>query len=165
MKKLIIITRAISACLLAGCLSLQAAEPDIRDQSAFEDLAKVKETNPGQEYRIGVSGVCGVLKTDHILVTHIIPGSPADGKVQTGDQVRGLQHRGLGNDIRAMVYKRIFRLGRDWDWHLVITVERPSMRNGKGNTLTLTSGCRLPQVDSITTDQPDFLPKATPINS
>lgn len=79
MKKLFIITHAISACLLVGCLSLQAAEPDgravesdTRDESAFEDLAKVKETNPGQEYRIGVSGVCGVLKADHILVTHII---------------------------------------------------------------------------------------------
>jgi hypothetical protein len=144
MNKLTITTRVISALLLAGCLSLQAAEPDgravkpdTRDESAFEDLAQVKETNPGQEYRIGVSGVCGVLKTDHILVTHIIPGSPADGKVQRGDLVRGLQHRGLGKDIRAMVYKRIYRLGRDWDWHLVITVERPSMRDGKGNTLSV----------------------------
>ena len=136
MKTLTQTTRVISACLLAGCLSLQAAEPDVRAEREFEDLAKVKEVTPDQEYRIGVSGVCGVLKTDHILVTHIIPGSPAVGKVQPGDLVRGLQHRGLGNDIRAMVYKRIYRLGRDWDWHLVVTVERPGMRNGKGNTLS-----------------------------
>lgn len=138
------ITHLTIFLLWASCLSLQAAKPDgravesdTRDESAFEDLAKVKETNLGQEYRIGVSGVCGVLKADHILVTHIISGSPADGKVQRGDLVRGLQHRGLGNDIRAMVYKRIYRLGRDWDWHLVLTVERPSMRNGKGNTLSV----------------------------
>jgi hypothetical protein len=136
MKKLIEITGVISACLLVGCVSLQAAEPDVRAGRVFEDLAKVKELTPNQQYRLGDSGVCGLVKEDHILVTHVIPQSPADGKLQTGDQIRKLQHRGLGSDIRKMVYKRIYRLGRDWDWQLFITVDRASIRGGKGNTLT-----------------------------
>jgi len=116
--------------LSAGCVTV-----------SYDDLAsrELKDVEPGKVYRIGVSGVCGKVKDDHILVTDVIPGSPAAGKVKKGDKVRALQYRSVGSGaegIRATVEKRIYRLGRDWDWHLYMTVERPSLRNGEGNTLT-----------------------------
>jgi hypothetical protein len=131
MQKLSTIVSVV-VCLLAGCVS-GAAD---RAGRVYEDLAKVKTVTPEQEYRLGDSGVCGVVKEDHILVTHVIAGSPADGKVQAGDLVRGLQHRGFGRGIQRTVYVRIYRLGRDWDWQLFVTVERAKLRGGKGNTLT-----------------------------
>ena len=142
MKRLSIITSFLSVCLLAGSLSAQEPASLKQQGHVFEDLAKVKAVDPAKEYRLGDSGICGIVKEDHILVTHVQPGSPADGKVKTGDLVRGLQHYGLGDDIRATLAKRIYRLGRDWNWKLVVTVERPSLRGGKGNTVSFS--LRLP---------------------
>jgi hypothetical protein len=106
-----------------------------------EDLSNREMTgfDVGKEYRIGVSGICGKVKDDHILVTRVISGSPADGKVREGDKIRALQYKGLGDSpdaVRKTIGTQIFRLGRDWDWHLYTTVERPSLRRGQGNTLT-----------------------------
>ncbi|MBT8037963.1 MAG: hypothetical protein KJO21_10510 [Verrucomicrobiae bacterium] len=126
----------ISAFFLAGFIDLQAVEPVIQVGQDYQDLAEVKELTPNQAYRLGDSGVCGRVMDDHIRVTHVIPHSPADGKLQVGDRIRQLQHRGLGSNIRKMAAKRIYRLGRDWDWQLFVTVERDGIRNGKGNTLT-----------------------------
>lgn len=137
MKKLSMITRVVTFCLLVGSMGLCAGEPADRTGRVYEDLAKVKAVDPTKEYCLGASGICGMVKEDHILVTYVQPGSPADGKVQVGDLVRGLQHRGLGADIRATVAKRIYRLGRDWDWKLVVTVERGGLRGGQGNTIFL----------------------------
>ena len=109
---------------------------------AYEDLALTKDRNkvatPGQVYRMGESGICGTVESDHIKVTHVVPGSVAEGKIRVGDLVRGMQHRGMGGwgGIPHLTRIRIYRLGRDWDWHFFVTVERPSLRRGKGNTIT-----------------------------
>jgi hypothetical protein len=106
--------------------------------AVYEDLTKIEELVPGKTYRMGESGICGTVESDHILVTDIIPGSKAHGKIQKGDLVVGMQHRGMGGwgGIPNLVKKRLYRIGRDWDWHFYVTVERPSLRNGKGNSLT-----------------------------
>jgi hypothetical protein len=124
----------LAAMLLTACTT-------VRHEQDFDDLAnrQLKAAEVGKEYRIGVSGMCGKIEGDHILVTYVIPDSPADGKVLKGDIVRAFQYRGVGGsaeNIRKTVEKRIFRLGRDWDWHLYLTVERSSLRDGKGNNLT-----------------------------
>lgn len=128
--------RALSLVyMLAVCIA--AADSSV--ELVYEDLAKVKAVDTSKTYCIGVSGVLGKVGEDHIEVTGVIPDSPADGQVQEGDLVRALQYRGIGGGpegIRATVAKRIFRLGRDWDWHLYMTVERAGLRGGKGNTLT-----------------------------
>ncbi|MFT7489775.1 MAG: hypothetical protein ACI9OU_002180, partial [Candidatus Promineifilaceae bacterium] len=134
MKKYGYVVAGLSAMLLTACTTA-------RHEQDFDDLAhsELKAAEVGKEYRIGVSGVCGKIEGEYIRVTYVIPGSPADGKVIKGDIVRAFQYRGVGGsaeDIRKTVYKRIFRLGRDWDWHLYLTVERSSLRDGKGNSLT-----------------------------
>jgi len=128
----------IMAALLAGCAGAQYGESVDLDPRAFEDLTKTKAATLGQVYRMGETGICGTVESDHILVTHIVPGSVADGKIQKGDLVRGMQHRGMGGwgGIPNLVRVRLYRIGRDWDWHFFVTVERPSLRGGKGNTLT-----------------------------
>ncbi len=125
---------ALTALCLTSCVTA-------RTHQDFADLAD-RETSTvevDKEYRIGVSGVVGRIEDEHIRVTYVIPGSPAYGKVRKDDIVRAYQYRGVGGSpeaIKATTGKRIYRLGRDWDWHLYLTVERPSLRNGKGNTLT-----------------------------
>lgn len=139
MNRRILITGVVCVCLLSGEARLQAEAGGERVAQVYEDLATIKAVAPAKEYRLGVSGVCGSVKEDHILVTYVEPGSPADGQVEVGDLVRALQYRGVGEGIegiRETVAKRIYRLGRDWDWHLYMTVERPALRGGKGNTLT-----------------------------
>ena len=119
--------------LLVGCATA-GKEP----AGDFEDLTTVKETTPGRVYRMGDTGICGTVEDDHILVTHVIPGSVADGKILKGDRVRGMQHRGMGGwgGIPNLVRIRLYRIGRDWDWHFYVTVERSGLRGGKGNTVT-----------------------------
>lgn len=134
MKKYRFAAPALAVVLLASCTT-------VRREQDFENLANRELTSaePGKEYRIGVSGVCGKIEGDHILVTYVIPDSPAYGKVKKGDIVRAFQYRGVGGSaeaIRKTVETRIYRLGRDWDWHLYLTVERASLRDGKGNSLT-----------------------------
>ena len=135
MYKPISILSVLSVSLLVGCATLQS-----RQGVEYEDLADraTKEYKPGQEYRMGNSGIVGTVEEDHIKVTYVIPDSVADGKIQAGDLVRGMQHRGMGGwgGIRGLVGVRMYRIGRDWDWHFYVTVERPSLRDGKGNTLT-----------------------------
>jgi len=128
----------IIAALLAGCAGAQYGGSADLDPRAFEDLTKTKAATPGQAYRMGETGICGTVEKDHIRVTHVIPGSVADGKIQVGDLVRGMQHRGMGGwgGIPNLVRVRLYRIGRDWDWHFYVTVERPSLRGGRGNTLT-----------------------------
>jgi len=134
------VTIAFLSCLLAGTSCMTVGGPTAEEAAAYEDLAdrSEKTVTPGQVYRMGQSGICGTVEEDHILVTHVIPGSPADGKIMKGDLVRGMQHRGMGGwgGIRGLVGVRMYRIGRDWDWHFYVTVERESLRGGKGNTLT-----------------------------
>jgi len=135
MYKPISILSVLSVSFLVGCAALQN-----RQGVEYKDLADraTKEYTPGQEYRMGQSGIVGTVEEDHIKVTYVIPDSVADGKIQVGDMVRGMQHRGMGGwgGIRGLVGVRMYRIGRDWDWHFYVTVERPSLRNGKGNSVT-----------------------------
>ena len=147
MNKPLVTTCLIAACLAVTPASAQGAEVSVQESSAFEDLAKVEVVDPAKHYRLGDSGICGLVREDHILVTHVLLGSPADGKAKVGDLVRGLQHFGLGEDIRATVAKRIYRLGRDWHWKLSVTVERPGPRGGDGNTFTIV--LRLPPAPGL----------------
>jgi len=114
--------------------------PQPEEVAAYEDLSdrSTREFTPGQVYRMGKTGMCGTVEDDHILVTHVIPGSVADGKIMKSDRIRGLQHRGMGGwgGIRGLVGVRLYRIGRDWDWHLFVTVERQSLRGDRGNTVT-----------------------------
>jgi hypothetical protein len=116
---------------LAGVFCLQAAE--------IPDLTDVKSVESGVVYRMGRTGICGTVEDGYIQVTYVVPGSVADGKILEGDRIRGMQHRGMGGwgGIPQLVAKRLYRVGRDWDWHFYVTVERPSLRGGKGNTITL----------------------------
>lgn len=136
-SRLLVAAGVLTSLFSVGCMSLSDQKTAARKYRSYKDLAKVKTVDPKTEYRLGDAGVCGLVKDDHILVTWVAPGLPADGKVQEGDLIRGLQNRGLGGDIRRTVAKRIYRLGRDWDWNLAITVERPELRGGKGNTVVL----------------------------
>lgn len=136
-SKLLVTTGVLSILFLVGCMGLPDHKAAMRKYGSYEDLAQVKTVDPEKEYRLGDAGVCGMVKDDHILVTWVAPGSPADGKVQQGDLIRGLQNRGFRGDIRRTVAKRIFRLGRDWDWNLAVTVERPELRGDKGNKIVL----------------------------
>jgi HEAT repeat protein len=128
------------SCLVAGCSCMTVSGATAEQVVEYKDLADRSEKTviPGQVYRMGQSGICGTVEEDHILVTHVIPGTPADGKIQKGDLVRGMQHRGMGGwgGIRGLVGVRMYRIGRDWDWHFYVTVERQSLRGGKGNTVT-----------------------------
>ena len=118
--------------LVAGCQTDQTTAKS--PQVDYEDLSQAKAVVASEVYQLGTSGICGTVEPGVIKVTQIVPGSPADGKVRVGDRVTGLQYRGLG-DVRATVAKRIYRLGRDWNWKLYVTVERPTALNGAGNTL------------------------------
>ena len=136
MKKSLSIGPALLACLLAGC-----ASTGIDPSRTFERMAacKAEALAAGKECRIGDSGVVGKVVDEHILITGVIRDSPAYGKVKKGDIVRAYQGRGVGGSlesIRRETSKRIYRLGRDWDWHLYLTVERPGARGGKGNQFT-----------------------------
>ncbi|MDT8389843.1 MAG: DUF6288 domain-containing protein [Lentisphaeria bacterium] len=134
-------TGVLAAFILTGCAGFQAGSADV-DGLAFDDLTEAKAEDvvalPGKVYRMGNTGICGTVETDHIEVTHIIPGSVADGKIQVGDLIRGMQHRGMDGwgGIPNLVRVRLYRIGRDWDWHFYVTVERGSLRGGKGNTVT-----------------------------
>ncbi len=140
MKNTMTVAAISISCLLAGTSCMTVGGPTAEEVSGYEDLAdrSTNEFNPKQVYRMGQSGICGTVEDDHILVTHVIPGSPAVGKIQKGDRIRGMQHRGMGGwgGIRGLVGVRMYRLGRDWDWHFYVTVERDSLRGGKGNTVT-----------------------------
>jgi GNAT superfamily N-acetyltransferase len=123
---------SLAACLLiVGCQT--ALQPTTM---TYDDLASVEAVEDGRVYRLGESGICGTVDVGGIQVTSIIPGSPADGSVRVGDRVTGLQYRGLGGNVRATVAKRIYRLGRDWNWRLYVTVHRPDALDGEGNSLT-----------------------------
>ncbi|MBT3297020.1 MAG: PDZ domain-containing protein [Verrucomicrobia bacterium] len=129
------------SCLLAGSICITAGgAPSAEEVAGYRDLVggSKGEIAPGEVIRMGRSGICGTVEDDHILVTHVIAGSPADGKILKGDRVRGMQHRGMGGwgGIRNLVGVRMYRIGRDWDWHFYVTVGRPSLRGGKGNTVT-----------------------------
>jgi hypothetical protein len=124
---------ALMIALLSGCTGSVTHDAAARN---YEDLAVTKPVTDGQVYRISNSGICGTVEADHILVTYVIKDSVADGKIRKGDKIIALQHRGLGSNIPAMVAKRVYRLGRDWDWHFYVTVDRPSLRRGKGNVIT-----------------------------
>lgn len=130
--------RFATALLLCPLLLCGAPAPATHD---FPDLAdgKAGPAQAGTEYRIGASGVVGSYQDQRFRVTRILPDSPGHGKIAVGDIVRGYQYRGVGSSLesfRKITVKRIFRLGRDWDWHLYLTVERPALRGGRGNTLT-----------------------------
>ncbi|MDP6354999.1 MAG: DUF6288 domain-containing protein [Planctomycetota bacterium] len=131
-------THLLRLCLLAACLSLAETASAEQAEYEIEDLAETKAATPGQVYRMGETGICGTVEADHILVTQVIPGSTADGKIRKGDRIRGMQHRGMGGwgGIPNLVRIRLYRIGRDWDWHFYVTVERASLRGGKGNTVT-----------------------------
>ena len=124
--------------LVALLLTGGSALADSQAKPAYEDLTAMNPLLPGRVYRMGETGICGTVEEDHILVTHVIPGSVAAGKILKGDRVRGMQHRGMGGwgGIQNLVRVRLYRIGRDWDWHFYVTVERSSLRGGKGNTIT-----------------------------
>jgi len=130
----------VSVCLLVACLGFGRAKIADPAVGLYEDLSdrSTQEFMPGKVYRMGKSGICGTVEEDHILVTHVIPGSPAHGKIKKDDRIRGMQHRGMGGwgGIPNLVGVRMYRIGRDWDWHFYVTVERESLRGGKGNTVT-----------------------------
>jgi len=140
MKKIRLATILLVA-ILSGCISKNTSNKALQAK-IYDDLTKDANFHtvavPGKVYRLGETGICGTVEKDHIKVTHIIPGSVADGKIQVNDLMRGMQHRSMGGwgGIPNLVRIRLYRIGRDWDWHFYVTVERPSLRNGKGNTLT-----------------------------
>ena len=71
----------------------------------YQDLEAVrteKEFDPAKTYRLSTSGVCGVVADDHILVTEVLPDSPADGKILVGDKVRAFQYRGIGGGVESV---------------------------------------------------------------
>ncbi len=127
--------------LLSSCVSHNSSDK-VMHTEIYDDLTKDANFHtvavPGKVYRLGETGICGTVEKDHIKVTHVIPGSVADGNIQVNDLMRGMQHRSMGGwgGIPNLVRIRLYRIGRDWDWHFYVTVERPSLRNGKGNTLT-----------------------------
>lgn len=138
MRKLIFVSSILIFSLLTGCVGLQP----VRTAADFDDMTKDASRDtvlvPGKEYRMGETGICGTVGDDYMKVTYVIPGSPADGKIQVGDVLRGMQHRHMaarGGNVPATARLRLYRVGRDWDWHFYVTVERPSLRNGKGNTV------------------------------
>lgn len=134
------LTTLLLVCLLAGSSYQALGAPTAEEVAGYEDISdRSKKTfNPGQVYRISTSGICGKVMDDHFLVTHVIPGSVADGKVMKGDRIRALQYRSVTarGGVVPSIQIRVYRLGRDWDWHFYVTVERPSLRDGKGNTVT-----------------------------
>jgi hypothetical protein len=132
------IGRLLFLCLLLRCVGLATARTADEFDDMTVDASRNTETIPGKQYRMGETGICGTLGDDYMTVTYVIPGSPADGKIQVGDIVRGMQHRHMsarGGSLPATARLRLFRVGRDWDWHFYVTVERASLRNGKGNTV------------------------------
>lgn len=124
--------------MLAAALLLYSLAALSGAGQVYDDLAQTETATPGQIYRMGETGICGTVGDGHILVTHVIPGSVADGRILAGDRVVGMQHRGMEGwgGIPNLVRVRLYRLGRDWDWHFYVTVDRPSLRGGKGNTIT-----------------------------
>ena len=133
--------RAVVLLCITLCSVALSVEPRVSGNSLYEDMTdNLKggvEALPGKVYRMWETGICGTVESDHIKVTHVIPGSVADGKIQKGDLIRGMQHRSMEGwgGITKLVRLRLYRIGRDWNWHFYVTVERPSLRNGKGNTL------------------------------
>jgi hypothetical protein len=87
------------------------------------------------EYQFGSAGFRGIIKQDHVWVTHVAPGSPAEEKLLPGDQIRSFQYYSMGYDPRLTVKKRFQRLGRDWHYRLSCQLERPGRR--KGNNLVV----------------------------
>lgn len=127
----------LSILLLAGCAAVRERAMVSREVRALEDLGTVQVGLPGQEYRLGGSGVGGLVLEDHIRVTRVEPGSPADGKVQAGDRVRRIQGKSLSSDLLRTVRSQMSRLGRDEAGKLKVTVERPGASGRSENTITL----------------------------
>jgi len=80
----------VSVCLLFACLGLAGAQKVDLSKGGYDDLTKNADRNTvatqGKVYRMGETGICGTVEEDHILVTDIIPGSIADGKIQKVDR-------------------------------------------------------------------------------
>ena len=135
-------TSILVSSILIGCSVASPIRAPIKTTADFVDLTKdaTRETIviPGKVYRLGETGICGTVEKEYIKVTYIIPGSVADGKILVGDILRGMQYRSMharGGNVPATARLRLYRIGRDWDWHFYVTVERSSLRNGKGNTI------------------------------
>ena len=105
------LTLLLFSCLSACTVRMGVGGPTAEEVAGYEDLAdrSTKTVTPGQVYRMGQTGICGTVEDDHILVTHVVPGSVADGKIQSGDRIRGMQHRGMGGwgGIRGLVGVRV----------------------------------------------------------
>jgi len=82
-------------------------------------------------------GIHGTVHEDHIRVTSVEKGSPADGKVRVGDLLIKMQSKGFSGNVRKAVALQMYRIGRDYDGKLALVVKRPGARGGKGNSLTL----------------------------
>ena len=141
MKKKLILLIAVGVCFMASCTAneMKTSSRGVLPESAMselKDLAAEKTVDPNEVYRIGLTGIAGTVQKDHFLVTGAIKGTAAEGRVKPGDRIVGMQHKGMGTNIRATVYKQMYRLGRDYDGWLVVDVERDSALSGKGNKLT-----------------------------
>ena len=139
MKMLLVLSLILT--LISSCAIQQRNDETISLES-YDDLTINADRNtvldPNKIYRMAETGICGTVGEDYMKVTHVIPGSPADGKIMVGDILRGMQHRHMsarGGSLAATARLRLFRIGRDWDWHFYVTVERTSLRKGKGNTI------------------------------
>lgn len=137
----LMMTVPLLGCLFLSAVCVSANSQNKKRAADVPDLAdrSLETVVSGQVYRIGDSGIAGTVETDHIRVMHIAADSAADGNIMKGDKIRALQYRGVGGDpdtIRKIVEKRMYRLGRDWDWHLYVTVERPGVADGDANRFT-----------------------------
>lgn len=99
---------------------------------------------PEDVIHLAPAGIGGTVHEDHIRVTSVDKGSPADGKVQVGDLVLKMQSKGFSGNVEKAVALQMYRIGRDYDGMLALVVKRPGARGGKGNTLTL--HLRLPPI-------------------
>ena len=116
-------------CVLCSGIAFAQSKP------ALDDIEFAESMELGREYQIGETGLRGVLGADHVRVTHVSPGSAADGKVEAGDLLKGFQYYGLGPDFGATLKKRLFRLGRDWHYRLTIVLERPGSNEKESRSL------------------------------
>jgi len=126
--------------MMSGCAwqkTVKKSSQEVFYEDMTNNLKGAIETLPGKIYRLWETGICGFVESDHIKVTHVISGSVADGKIKPGDLVRGMQKRSMNSrgSVAETARLRLFRIGRDYNWHFYVTVERPSLRDGKGNNL------------------------------
>lgn len=109
------LTRAVLAGLLLGWSCAPALAATGKEPLANPDFTHGGQADGSHDWTLGPTGVRGWIYTSHghsadarqILVTAVAQGSPADGVLQAGDVILGVEGRKFASDARIQFAKAV----------------------------------------------------------